>query len=100
MIDKTEGTLLDNEAKTLGLNNPETYVLTHNSLNTFLVLIFSDLNKAQIYKIPDRNTPHHEIEILISFKKLNLFKPSEQTEDYYNRGPNDENFLSEIEEIK
>ena len=37
--------------KTPGLNNPETYVLTHNRLNTYMVLIFNHLNKAQIYKM-------------------------------------------------
>ena len=34
--------------KTPGLNTPETYVLTHNRFNTYLLLIFSDLNKTQI----------------------------------------------------
>ena len=28
------------------INNPETYVLTHNRFNTYLVLIFSDLKKT------------------------------------------------------
>ena len=32
--------------KTVGLNNPETYVLTHNRFNTYIVLIFSDLKKS------------------------------------------------------
>ena len=40
-----------NDLKTRGLNHPETYVLTHNRFNTYMVLIFSDLKKAQIYKI-------------------------------------------------
>ena len=31
-----------NELKTPGLNNPETYILTHNRFNTYIVLIFSD----------------------------------------------------------
>ena len=47
------------ENKTPGLNNPETYVLTDNRFITYLVLIFSDLNKAQIYKMPYRDSPHH-----------------------------------------
>ena len=63
--------------KTPGLNNPETYVLTHNRFNTSLVLIFSDLNKAQIYKMPCRVSPHHEIEINMSFDYLIVFKPNE-----------------------
>ena len=45
----------------IGLNNPETYVITHIRFNTLMVLIFIDLNKAQIYKIPYRDSPHHEI---------------------------------------
>ena len=40
----------DNLEKTPGLNNPETYVLTHIRFNTYLVLIFTDLKKAQFYK--------------------------------------------------
>ena len=86
--------------KTPGLNNPETYVLTHNRFNTYMVLIFSDLNKAQIYKMPYRNSPHQEIDILMSFNYLNLFKPNEHSEDYHTRKPNNENFLFEIGDKK
>ena len=72
MIDKIEETVDENEAenwfcKTPGLNNPETYVLTHNRFNTCLVLIFSESNKAQIYKKPFRDSPHDKIEINMSF---------------------------------
>ena len=56
----------------LGLNNPETYVLTQKRFNTYMVLLFSDLNKAQIYKMLYRDTPHHEIEILSSFGYLHF----------------------------
>ena len=49
-----------NDLKTPGLNNPETYVLSHNRINTFIVLIFTDLKKAQIYKMSYRNRPHQE----------------------------------------
>ena len=83
--------------KTPGLNNPETYVLTHNRLNTYMVLIFSDLNKAQIYKMPCRVSPHQETEILMSFHYLNVFKPNEHTED---QQQSDENFLFEIGDRK
>ena len=55
-----------NDLKTPGLNNPETYVLTHNRFNTYIVLIFSDLEKAQIYKMPYRNRPHQEIEKVLT----------------------------------
>ena len=78
------------------MNNPETYILTHNRFNTYLVLFFSDLNKAQIYKMLYRNSPHQEIETVMCFNYLNVFKPNEHTEDYHFRKPNDKNFLFEI----
>ena len=49
------------------IDNPETYVLTHNRFNTYIVLIFTDLKKAQIYKMPYRNSPHQETENVMSF---------------------------------
>ena len=70
-----------NELKTPRLNNPETYVLTHNRFNTYMVLIFTDLKKAQIYKMPYRNSPHQEIEIIMSFDYLHLFGPDENNKD-------------------
>ena len=85
--------------KTAGLNNPETYVLTHNRFNTYLVLILRDLNKAQIYKMPYRISSHDEIEIVNSFIFLNLFKPNEHLKDSHIRKPNDEN-ISIINEDK
>ena len=102
MINELEKTIHQNEAETLfcRLNNPETYVLKHNRFNTYLVLIFSVLNKAQFFKMPHRDNPHHEIEKLRSLKYLELSKPNEHTEDYHNGGPNDEIFLFEIEEKK
>ena len=63
-----------------------------------MVLIFNDLNKAQIYKMPYRESPHHEIEIIMSFDYLNEFKPNEHTEDYHIRKRNDENFLCEFDD--
>ena len=59
--------------KTPGLSNPETYVLTHNEFNTYIVLLFTDLIKAQIYKMPSRISPHREIEMVMSFDYLNVF---------------------------
>ena len=44
MNDDSEKTILD--LKTLGLNNPETYVLTHNKFNDYMVLFFADLKKS------------------------------------------------------
>ena len=62
-------------------------------MNTKLVLIFNDLNKAQFYRKPYGKSPHNEVEILISFNYLNLFKPYEHTEDYHIRKPNKIIFL-------
>ena len=81
-----------NDLKTPGLNNPETYVLTHNRFNTYIVLIFTDLKKAQIYKMPYRNSPHQESEKVMSFDYLHLFGPDENNKDG--------NFLLEIENKK
>ena len=72
-----------NDLKIPGLNNPETYVLTHNRFNTYMVLIFTDLKKAQIYKIPFRNSPHQEIEIVMSFDYMHVFGPDEDNKDGY-----------------
>ena len=98
MFDKLEGTVLD--IKTPGLNNPETHIITQNRFNTYMVLIFSDLNKAQIYKMPYRDSPHDEKEIVMSFNYLYLFKPNGHKEDYHIRKTNDEKFLIEIEDKK
>ena len=94
MVDKTEETIHD---KIPRLNNPKTYVLTHNRFNTYMVLFFSDLNKAQIYKMAFSDSSHDEIEIVMNFNYLNLFKPNEHTEDYHIRKPNDEIFYSKLE---
>ena len=76
------------------------YLLTDNGFISYMVLFFSDLNKAQIYKMPCRVSSHDEIEILMCFNYLNVFKPNEHTEDYHTRKPNHENFLFETEDNK
>ena len=96
MVDRIEETVLD--IRTPGLNNPESYVVTHKRFNTYLVLIFSDLNEAHIYEMPYRNSSHDEIDIVMSFKYLKLFKPNEHKEEYHIRKPIDEKFLFEIED--
>ena len=48
--------------------------------------------------MPYRDSPHHEIEMLMSFDYLNLFRPKEHTEDYHIRKPNNANFLFKIED--
>ena len=92
MIDKLEETVHDN--KTLEIINPETYLLTHIRFSTYMVLLFSNLNKAQIYKMPYRDSPYHEYEFVISFNYTKLFKPNDQKEDY--QTTNDEIFLFEM----
>ena len=42
--------------------------------------------------MPWRVNSYREIETLMSFNYLNLFKPNEHTEHYYIRRLNDENF--------
>ena len=91
---------MNDKIKTPGLNNPETHVLKHARFNTYMVLLFTDLNKAQIYKMSYRDSPHNEIEILMSFDYLHLFRPNEHTEEYYIRKPNNETFLFKIGEKK
>ena len=50
--------------------------------------------------MPYRVSPHHEIEILMNFNYLNVFKPNELKGNYHIRKPNDEKFLFEIEDKK
>ena len=91
---------MNGKIKIPGLCNPESYVLTHSGFITYMVLPFADLNKAQIYKMPYRDSPHHETEMLMSFDYLNVFRPNEHTEDYHIRKPNNENFLFKNENKK
>ena len=63
-------------------------MLTHNRFNTYMVLIFTDLKKAQIYKMPYRNSAHHEIEKVMSLDYIRIFGMSENNKN--------RNFLFEI----
>ena len=65
-----------------------------------MVLLFSDLNEAQIFEMPYRDSPHHENEVLMEVKCLILLKLYEHTEGYRIRKPNDKNFLFEIGDKK
>ena len=56
-------------------------MLTHTRFNIYLVLIFSDSKKAQVYKIPDRKNSHQEIEIPMSFDYSHLFGPDDGKAD-------------------
>ena len=70
MIDKTEETV---QNRTPGFNNLDTPVLTHERINSYLVVIFTNLNKAHINKMPYRDSPQQEINLVMSFIYLNLF---------------------------
>ena len=65
-----------------------------------MVLTFSDINTFRVDKMPYRDSPHHETELLKNFNYLNLFRPNQHTEDYYHGGPNGKIFLLEIEDKK
>ena len=82
MNDNLEKTILD--LKTPGLNNPETYVLTLNRFNTYMVLIFCDLKKAQIYKIPYRSSPHQETEMKMKKENKIISMKNYVISDYIN----------------
>ena len=86
------------ENKTPGLNNPETHVLTRNRFNTYMVLIFTDLKKAQIYKMPYKNSHCQEIEIVTKFDYQHLFRPFRLEERTHARREANEKFLCIIED--
>ena len=48
--------------------------------------------------MPSRDSSHHEIERLMSFVYLILFKPNKHKEDYHIREPNYEIHLFQIED--
>ena len=75
-------------------------MLTHNRFNTYIVLIFTDLKKAQIYKMPYRNSHHQEIEIVTEFDYQHLFRPFGLDERTHARRETNENFLFKIEDKK
>ena len=77
--------------------NRETYVLTYNKFNTYKVFIFSDLNKAKIHKMSHTNAPIHEIEILLSFKYLNVLKSTGDLDFFHFKKLNTKHFLFEID---
>ena len=98
MVDKLEETV--HAIKIPGRSHPEIYALTHNRFNIYIVLFFSDLNKAQTFKMPCKVSSHDEFEIFMSFNCLHVFTPNKHTQDYHSRKPNEENFLFEIEDKK
>ena len=91
---------MNDKFETPGLNNPKTNVLTHNRFDTYMVLIFTDLKKAQNYKMPYRNSPHREIEMVTKFDYQHLFRPFGLDERTHARRETIENFLFKIEDKK
>ena len=75
-------------------------MLTYNRFNTSLVLLFTDLKKAQIYKMPNRNGHHQEIEIVTKIDYQHLFKPNGLDEKTRARKETNQKFLFKIEDKK
>ena len=73
-------------------------MLTLNRFNTYMILIFTDLKKAQIYKMPYRKSPHQEIEMVTKFDYQQLFRPFGIDKRTHARIVTDENLLFKIED--
>ena len=82
------------------MNNPETYLISHNRFIDYLVLIFVDRKKAQIYSFPNRVDEHDVIKLIIDFQYKRLFRPNKQLQRYYVTKPIHENFLFKIGDKK
>ena len=65
-----------------------------------MVLIFTDLKNAQIYKMLYRNSPHQEIAMVTKFDYQHLFRPFGPDERTHARRETNENFLYRIEDKK
>ena len=78
------------------MNNPETYLLSHNRFIGNLVLIFVDKKKAQIFTFPNRVDEHDVIKLIIDFQYKRLFRPNKHLERYHITKPKDESFLFKI----
>ena len=81
-------------------NNPETNLLSHNRFIDYIVLIFVDRKKAQIYTFPNRVDEHDVIRLIIDFQYKRLFRPNKHLERYYVTKPIHENFLFKIGDKK
>ena len=82
------------------MNNPELYLLSHNRFIDYLVLIFVDRKKAQIYTFPNRVDEHDISKLIIDFQNKRLFRPNKHLERYYVTKPIHENFLFKIGDKK
>ena len=81
-------------------NNPETYLLSHDGFIDYLVLIFVDKKRAQIYTFPSRIDEHDIIKLIIDFQYKRLFRPNKHLERYHIRTPKHEYFLFKIGDKK
>ena len=81
-------------------DNPETYLLSHNRFIDYIVLIFVDRKKAQIYTFPNRVDENDVIKLIIDFQYKRLFRPNKHLERYHIETPKHENFLFKIGDKK
>ena len=65
-----------------------------------MILIFTDLKKAQIFKMPFRDSSHQEIEMVTKFDYQHLLKLFELDEKTHTIRETNENFLFKIEDKK
>ena len=75
---------------------PRNILLSHNRFIDYIVLIFVDRKKAQIYTFPNRVDEHDVIKLIIDFQYKRLFRPNKHLERYHITKPKDESFLFKI----
>ena len=81
-------------------NNPETYLLSHNKFIDYIVLIFVDRKKTQIYTFPNRVDEHDVIKLIVDFQYKRLFRPNKHLERYHITKSKGESFLFKIGDKK
>ena len=84
----------------IGLNNPETYLISNSRYVDYLVLIFVKRKKAQIYSFPNRVDEYDTIRLVIEFDYKRLFRPNKHLESYHVTEPKDESFLFKLNDKK
>ena len=75
-------------------------MLSHNRFIDYLVLIFVDKKKAQIYTFPNKVDEYDIIQYIIDFPYQRLFSSNKHLERYHIGTPKHENFLSKIGDKK
>ena len=84
----------------IGLNNPETYLISNSRYVDYLVLIFVKRKKAQIYSFPNRVDEYDTIRLIIEIDYKRLFRPNKHLERYHVTEPKDESFLFKLNDKK